>query len=110
MADRNVDRIKELELELGRWRKKAADQQKELARLSGRLKECEAGAAQLCRAADGVLAETALKFGEKADGGFRISIPATSVLNNAQNYEVSTGRDKEGESYVVFVKKKPLKN
>ncbi len=102
MADRNVDRIKELELELGRWKKRVSGQQKELARLKEELKEFEAGRAQLCQAADGVLAETAKTFGERLkDGGWRMSIPAPSVARTARDYDVLAQREAGG--YVVTV-------
>lgn len=105
MTQRRVDAQKELELELGRWKKKAADQQKEIAQLKGELEEYELGRAQLSRAVDGVLAETAKKFGEKrAEGGWQMCIPAPKVTRDARDYDVLAQRD--AGDYVVTVRPK----
>lgn len=107
---RNIDKIKELEYELGRWRKKAAEQQEQIKQLKSETEDAWDALRDINYAADSVLCNVALKFGEQEDGGYKISIPMPSVSDIMREYEVSTGRDKEGESYVVFVKKKPLKN
>ena len=107
---RNIDKIKELEYELGRWRKKAAEQQEQIKQLKSETEDAWDALRDINYAADSVLCNVALKFGEQEDGGYKISIPMPSVSDIMREYDVSTGRDKEGESYVVFVKKKPLKN
>lgn len=107
---RNIDKIKELEYELGRWRKKAAKQQEQIRQLKSEAEDAWDALRDINHAADSVLCNVALKFGEQEDGGYKISIPMPSVSDIMREYDVLTGRDKEGESYVVFVKKKPLKN
>lgn len=107
---RNIDKIKELEYELGRWRKKAAKQQEQIRQLKSEAEDAWDMLRDISRVSDSVLCEVALKFGEQVDGGYRISVPMPSVSDIMREYDVSTGRDKEHGLYVVFVKKKPLKN
>ena len=61
---RNVDKIKSLEKELGKYQKKVADQGKLLRKLRDELERSHAGAIQLQAAADGLLTAVALEFGE----------------------------------------------
>ena len=107
---RNIDKIKELEYELGRWRKKAAEQQEQIRQLKSEAEDAWDALMDINHAADSVLCNVALKFGEQADGGYKNSIPMPSVSDIMRDYEVSTGRDKEHGLYVVFVKQKPKEN
>lgn len=107
---RNIDKIKELEYELGRWQKKAAEQQEQIKQLKSEAEVAWDGLRDLNHAADSILCNVALQFGEQEDGGYKISIPMPSISDIMREYDVSTDRDKEYGLYVVFVKKKPKEN
>lgn len=107
---RNIDRIKELEKELGRYRKKVADQQKRIDTLSNRLIRAMNGAEETGRAVDAILAQAALKYGERARDedtgkalGWRLSLPLFSVAETLKRYEVRTRRDDKTKEYIVGV-------
>ena len=65
---RNIDKIKSLEKELGKYRKKVTDQDKIIRKLSGELERAHAGAIQLQAATDAVLTAAALAHGEGRAG------------------------------------------
>ena len=107
---RNIDRIKELEKELGRYRKKVADQQEEIYTLRKNLGAAMQGSAETNKAVDAILAQTALKYGERArdedtgeELGWRMSIPLFSVAETLERYEVRTRRDETTMEYIVGV-------
>lgn len=107
---RNVDKIKGLEKELGRYRKKVADQQKENDALKKRMIQAMEGSAETNRAVDAILAQVALKYGEKArdeetgdELGWRLSLPMFSVDEMMAQYEVRTRRDETTQEYIVGV-------
>ena len=62
---RNVDEIKRLKHEIGRYRKKVADQQKENRELREQLEAFQAGMRELNMASDMILARTAMDYGEE---------------------------------------------
>lgn len=108
--ERNIDKIKRLENELGRYQKKVADQAKEETRLRGLLETAEAGALQTHQAVDAILAQTALAFGEIVkdeetgeDLGHRLTVPAFTVTDILGKYQVRTRKDEETGAYVVGV-------
>ena len=104
---RNVDRIKELEHELGRYRKKVADQQKELDKLNNQVRTQAEGADQVGILVDAILAATASRYGtvvEDDDGnviGFRLELEAFELERMRKRWKVSAQR--RGSSYVVGV-------
>lgn len=107
---RNVDKIKNLEKELGRYRKKVADQQKEIFGLRKQLVVTIEGSSEANKAVDAILARVALKYGEKArdeetgeELGWRLSIPLFSVSETLEQYEVRTRRDETTQEYIVGV-------
>lgn len=107
---RNVDKIKNLEKELGRYRKKVADQQKEIFGLRKQLVVTIEGSSEANKAVDAILAQAALKYGEKArdeetgeELGWRLSIPMFSVAETLEQYEVKTRRDENTQEYIVGV-------
>lgn len=61
--ERNVDKIKRLEHELGRYRKKVDDQAKETEKLRQKVADADAGSAQLQAMVDAVLTAVALEYG-----------------------------------------------
>ena len=104
---RNVDRIKALEHELGRYRKKVADQQKELDRLNEQVRTQAEGADQVGILVDAILAATASRYGtvvEHDDGnviGFRLELADFELERMRKRWKVSAQR--RGSSYVVGV-------
>ena len=107
---RNVDKIKSLEKELGKYQKKVADQGKLLRKLRDELERSHAGAIQLQAAADGLLTAVALEFGEivrdeetGAELGNRLTVPMFSLREMRQKYEVHARRDEEAKTYVLGI-------
>ena len=66
--ERNVDKIKRLEKELGRWQKKVRDQRKELERLRQAEEDARQAVLGTGRLLDGILTALALHLGERAEG------------------------------------------
>lgn len=104
---RNVDRIKALEHELGRYRKKVADQQKAIDRMSEQVRTQAEGADQVGILVDAILAATASRYGtvvEDDDGnviGFRLELADFELERMRRCWRVSAQR--RGSSYVVGV-------
>lgn len=109
---RNIDRIKDLEKELGRYRKKVADQQKEIDGLREQVVTAHAGLAQLSMGMDAFQAQTALKYGTMAidedtgeELGWNMLLPLYSMEETVEKYEVHTWR-KEQEYFVGVMERK----
>lgn len=107
---KNVDRIKHLENELGRYRKKVADQAKEEERLRSLLETAQAGSVQMNRVVDAILVQAALTYGEVATDeetgaflGCRLSLPLFLVDDVLGEYEVRARRDETEQKYIVGV-------
>ena len=67
--ERNVDKIKRLEHELGRWRKKVADTAKENEKLREALAQADVGNQETQALVDAVLTAVVLEHGERAWAG-----------------------------------------
>ena len=97
--ERNVDKIKRLEHELGRWRKKVADTAKE----NEKLREALA-------LVDAVLTAVVLEHGERAMDpdapetalGWRLAVPFFSVKEMREKYEIHARRGEDGK-YILGV-------
>lgn len=107
---RNADRIKELEKELGRYRKKVADQEKSIRKLAEREENAVKASIEAHMAVDAILARLAVKYGEPVKDeetgeviGFRVSVPVFSVDDTLRQYEVRTRRDAAAGEYTVGV-------
>lgn len=107
---RNVDKIKGLEKELGRYRKKIVDQQKEIDRLMEGIALAESGSMETNMLVDAIMAQTALKYGEPVEDedtgeriGYRVTLPMFSVSETLKKYEVRTRRNNAAKEYVVGV-------
>lgn len=107
---RNADKIKALEKELGRYRKKVADQGKELNQLKEKLRTAYAGNIEINRTVDSVLAQTALAYGEdirdEESGvslGRRLVLPISSIGKVLGKYEVKARRDDMEQVYYIAV-------
>lgn len=108
--ERNVDKIKRLEKEIGRYKKKVADQAKENEKLRQSLKLAHDGNAQTQRAVDALMAQVAITYGEVVTDeetgeklGYSLSLPAFSVDETLAEFEVRARRDVEKNQYVVGV-------
>lgn len=107
---RNIDKIKDLEKELGRYRKKVDDQQKEIDALREQVKTAHVGLAQLSMDMDAFQAQTALKDGTRAkdedtgeDIGWNMALPLYSVGETVKKYEVHTWKKEAEQEYFVGV-------
>lgn len=105
--ERNVDKIKRLEKELGRWQKKAADQREELERLRQREDEAWQAVRETGRLLDGILCALAIDKGERATDpdtgealGWRLVVPGFALEELEEKYEVRARRDGGGR-YVI---------
>lgn len=110
MRIRNVDKIKDLEKELGRYRKKVADQKKEIDALRKQLVVAIEGSSETNKAVDAILIIVALKYGDPIEDddtgeeiGFRLSLPMFSVSETLEKYEIRTRRDETTQEYIVGV-------
>ena len=101
--ERNVDKIKRLEHELGRWRKKVADTAKENEKLREALAQADVGNQETQalvvlehgeRAMDPDAPETAL--------GWRLAVPFFSVKEMREKYEIHARRGEDGK-YILGV-------
>ena len=105
---RNVDRVRELEREVGRRDKKILDQGRELEELRREAAALRKGSGEVQRAVDALLAVVTREKGEQAEDpdtgrqlGWRMAIPAFDVEEINRRYEVHARRD--GEFYVIGV-------
>lgn len=100
---RNVDKIKDLRYELGRWQKKVADQQKEIAKLK---KDRDKGLAQLEDMFRAVLTAMAVGYGREApEGTYTIELPVASVTGNKINFDTTVDGQDAGTCVVRAVQK-----
>lgn len=104
MSERNRDKIKRLEHELGRYEKKVGDLMKVNAQLAKRAQ----GVKEISMATDALLARLALAYGETATDpdtgkeiGKRLALDAFDVLDTYREYEVHARKD--GDKYVIGV-------
>lgn len=104
---RNVDKIKDLEHELGRYRKKVNDQSIQIADLQAQVRGFEEGVRETSILVDALMAAVANRFGEAVRGegddviGFRLELDDFAVDRMMERYEVSARR--QGEKYVIGV-------
>lgn len=107
---RNVDRLKGLEKELGRYRKKVLDQQEVIDELREQVKNASVGLAQLSMGMDAFQAQTALKYGTRAideetgeEIGWNMSLPLYSAEETLAQYKVKTWKKEADQEYFVGV-------
>lgn len=107
-TERNVDKIKRLEKELGRWQKKAADQREELEQLRQREADAREGVRQTGRLLDGILRALAIDVGERVtdpDPGWRLVLSGFALEELEKKYKVQVRWDDKGR-YVIEVAEK----
>lgn len=86
---RNIDKIKELEHELGRYRKKQRDDAARIRELQKALDEAAAGIKELNTAVDSVLGQVCRSYGTlRDDGAMEITLPLVSVRRTMRDYRV----------------------
>ena len=107
---RNVEKIRSLEKELGKYQKKVADQGKLIDRLTKELESALGGARQLQVVVDGLLTAVALEFGDTikdeetgAELGHRLMLSMFDALELRKKYEVRARRDEEAQTYVLGI-------
>lgn len=107
---RNIDKIRKLEHELGRYRKKVADQDKLIMKLRDQLDEVHAGAIELQNHTDALLTVVARQFGEMVTDeetmeelGRRLRLPPFDTADVRRRYEIHARRDAETGDYIVGV-------
>ena len=100
---RNVDRIKALEHELGRYWKKVEDQRKELDKLNNQVRTQAEGADQVGILVDAILAATASRYGTVVENviGFRLELEDFELERMRKRWRVSAQR--RGSTYIVGV-------
>ena len=109
---KNVDKIKSLEHEIGRYQKKVADQQSEIDRLTKELQTADDGAKQVNQLVDAVLAACAVQYGqeivddmeESSTYGQKIGWNILLDVSDLDKYEVKTIR-KDGKYSVGVIER-----
>ena len=107
---RNIDRVKTMEKELGRYRKKVADQSKEIQGLRKELEEMIAGNRETQMLVNALLGQLALRYGEAVQDpdsgetiGTRLRLSMFDVKETLDRYEVHARRDEKEQEYVIGV-------
>lgn len=109
--ERNKDKIKRLEHELGRYRKKVGDDGREIERLRKLLDQANKGNQETQAMVDALLTAVALNFGEDAVDpddaskvlGKRLTLPRFNFAEIRARYEIRARKDEENDAYVIGV-------
>ena len=104
MSERNRDKVKRLEHELGRYQKKVG----ELMKINAQLARRADGVAEISMATDALLTQVAIVYGEDVIDedtgltiGMRLTLPKFDVRTVYRQYEVHARKD--GENYIIGV-------
>ena len=105
---RNVDKIKQLKHELGRYADKISRQEKQIEELRREVVEAHVGNQQINAAVDAMMAQVALRYGKDVmDGGKvlgkQVTLPIFSVEKIHDAYEVRMRADREKGVYIIAV-------
>lgn len=102
MSERNRDKVKRLEHELGRYQKKVG----ELMKINAQLARRADGVAEISMATDALLAQVAIIYGEDVVDedtgltiGMRLTLPKFDVRKVYRQYEVHARKD--GDNYII---------
>lgn len=104
---RNVDRIKQLNHELGRYKKKVADQDSRIRELEEQVVDREEGANQVACLVDAVLAAVASSYGTAVMDdddtiiGYRLELEGFDLERMRELWQVSAQR--QGDTYTIVV-------
>ena len=110
---RNIDKIKDLEHELGRYRKKINDHSIQMADLEAKVRLFEEGARQTNVLVDALMAAVAQKYGIVVRGeddeaiGYRLELDDFAVDRMMDRFEVSS--QKRGTQYIIGAMLKEVK-
>ena len=110
---RNIDKIKDLEHELGRYRKKINDQSIQMADLEAKVRLFEEGARQTNVLVDALMAAVAQKYGIVVRGeddeaiGYRLELDDFAVDRMMDRFQVSS--QKRGTQYIIGAMLKEVK-
>lgn len=107
---RNIDKIKRLEKEIGRYQKKVADQAKENTVLRKRLQDFVDGNAEVNMQVDAILAQVSIIYGEDGEDpdtgeiiGRRLVLPLADLRDVYSRYEVRARKDEAAQRYIIGV-------
>ena len=108
---RNIDKIRSLEAELGKYKKKVSDQQKLVSKLSGEVEQSRSALEEIQSLTDAILSNAAIACGEpvEEDGktiGYRLTIPAFSVQETLEKYKIGARKDESGAYTLGVMEKK----
>lgn len=117
MAERNSDKIKRLQHDLGRYVKKVQDQEKIIKDQGMTIAQFENGNKELNRLVNALLIQMALFHGrevrdfegEDADGaklGWQFAIPIFDAGKLTKEYDVKARKDEKLNQYIIGVIKK----
>lgn len=97
-------------MDVGIYEKKIKDQAEQIKKLKAQVAGADEAIRQTSRALDAILAELAVKYGEKKGRTWTITIPAVSVFRNTRDYAVETAVGKDNETYVITARRRGKKN
>ena len=105
MQKRNIDKIKDQERELVRYRKKVMEQHKEISRLHSNIEIFQGGLREMNKSADALCTAVALKFGAEVGlGAFEAVLPEIRVEELLRDYTLSVS-PKDG-MYIIRVEER----
>lgn len=111
MAERNTDKIKRLQSDLGRYVKKVQDQQKVIKDVGAELAHYQKGVEDLNKLINALMIQLALQYGKQIsengeDLGLRLAVPIFDMDKLVKEYEVHARRDEKLNQYIVGVVKR----
>ena len=111
MAERNSDKIKRLQKDLGRYVKKVQDQQKVIKDIGAELSHYQKGVEDLNKLVNALTIQLALHYGKTItengeDLGQRLAVPIFDIDKLVSEYEVHARRDEKLNQYIVGVVKR----
>ena len=95
----------DLAKEIGRWKKKVSDQQKEIAVLKDEISRMSNGVAELNRLTDALLVVMAKEYGtfnQEAEG-WTLSLPVFDIHEVIEKFEVKSRKDENDHCYYIGV-------
>ena len=101
---------KQQDREVGRYRKKIADQEKRVKMLESDLQSAQTGMIEMQMMIDALLSTVVIHHGEKSTDaesgkeiGWRLAVPLFDVAKTRKDYEIHARKDFEQGAYVIGV-------
>ena len=92
------------EKELVRYRKKVADQQKEISQLRAENETARRAIPELQGVMDGILIQLAKKYGDEVEGaGYLLYLPTTPISDALKEYQVYSRLDELGMRRIIKI-------